>query len=66
MGKDIVRIYKHSQPQLSTSSLKAPVSSSSELQTFYAIKLKTTSVPSITDKHQNNSVFFSKTPPRMM
>ena len=26
MGKDNIRIYKHSQPQLSTSSFKAPVS----------------------------------------
>ena len=48
------RIYKHSQHQLSTSSLKAPVSSSSEPQTPSSIKLTTTSIPSATDKHQNN------------
>ena len=60
MGKDIGRIYKYSQSQLSTSSIKAPVSSSSEPQTFSAVKLTTTSVPSITDKHQNNSVLYSQ------
>ena len=60
MGKDIGRIYKHSQYQLSTSSLKAPVSSSSEPQTSSAIELTTTSVPSATDKHQNNYVLYSQ------
>ena len=60
MGKDIGRIYKHSQYQLSTSSLKAHVSSSSEPQTYSAIELTTTSIPSATDKHQNNSVLYSK------
>ena len=60
MGKDIGKIYKHSQSQLSTSSLKAPVSSSSEPQTSSAIELTTTSVPSATDKHQNNYVLYSQ------
>ena len=60
MGKDIERIYKHSQPQLSTSSIKEPVSSSSETQTSSAIILTTTSVPSITDKNQNNYVLCSQ------
>ena len=60
MGKDIERIYKHSQPQLSTSSLKAPVSSSSDPQTSSVIELKTTPFPSVTDKNQNNSVFNSQ------
>ena len=60
MGKEIGQIYKHSQSQLSTLSTKAPVSSFSEPQTFSAIKLTTRSVPDITDKHQNNSVFFSQ------
>ena len=56
MGKDIGKVYKHGQSQLSTSSTKAPVSSFSEPQTFSAIKLTTTSAPSITDKYLNNSV----------
>ena len=60
MGKDIGRIYKHSQSQISNSSIKAPVSSSSEYQTSSAIKLKTTSVPFIIEKHQNNSVLCSQ------
>ena len=59
MGKDISRIYKPSQSQLSTLSIKAPVSSSLEYQTSSAIKLTTTSVPSITDKNQNNYVLCS-------
>ena len=60
MGKEIGLIYKHSQSQLSTSSIKAPVSLSSEPQTFSAIKLTTTSVPSITEKHQKNYVLCSQ------
>ena len=57
MVKDIRQIYKHSKSQLSTSSIKAPLSSSSEYQTSSAVKLTTISVPSARDKHQNNSVF---------
>ena len=49
------RVHKHSQYQLSTLSLKAPASLSSEPQTSSAIKLTTTSVPSASEKHQNNS-----------
>ena len=60
MGKDIGKIYKHGQFQLSTSSIKALVSLLSEPQTFSAIKLTTTYVPYITDKHQNNSVLCSQ------
>ena len=60
MGKDIGRIYKLSQSQLSTLSMKAPASSSSEPQIFSAIKLATTSVPYITYKHQNNYVLCSQ------
>ena len=60
MGKDIGKIYKHSQSQISTSSIKAHVSSSPEPQTFSDIKLTKTSVPSITDKHQNNYVLCSQ------
>ena len=58
MGKEIGQIYKYSQSQLSTPSLKAPVSSSSDPQTSSAIKLTTTSVPSVTDKNQNNYVLY--------
>ena len=60
MVKDIGRIYKYSQSQLSNSSLKAPVSSSSEPQTYSAIKLTTTPVPSARNKHQNNYVLYSQ------
>ena len=60
MGKDIGRIYKHSQSQISTLSIKAPVSLSSEPQTSFAIKITTTSVLSITDEHQNNYVLCSQ------
>ena len=58
MGKDIGRFYKYGQYQISTSSLKAPVSSSSDPQTSSAIELTTTSVPSVRDKNQNNSVLY--------
>ena len=60
MGKDIGRIYKQSQSQLSNLSLKTPVSSSSEPQTSSTIKLTTTSVPSVTDKNKNNYVLYSQ------
>ena len=66
MVKDIGKIYKHSQYQLSTLSIKAPVSSSSEPQKYSSIKLTTTSVPYITDKHQKKLFFVPKTPFRMM
>ena len=60
MGKDIGLIYTHSQYQLSTLSLKTPVSSSSKPQTSSAIELTTTPIPSVRDKNQNNSVFHSQ------
>ena len=60
MEKDIGRIYKHSQSQLSTLSHKTPVSSSSEPQTSSAIELTTTYVPSVTDKNRNNYVLYSQ------
>ena len=60
MEKDIRRINKHSQSQLSTLSLKTPVSSSSEPQISSAIKLTKMSVPSVTDKIQNNSALYSQ------
>ena len=66
MGKDIGLIYKHIQSQLSTLSLKALVSSYLEPQTSSAIELKTTSVPSATEKNQNNSDLYSQNPFRMM
>ena len=55
MGKDIRQIYKHIQSKLSTLSLKAPVSSSSPPQTS-----KTTSIPSVREKNQSNSVLYSQ------
>ena len=39
-------------------SLKAPVISSPDPQTLSALKSTTTSVPSVTDKNQNNSVLY--------
>ena len=60
MGKDIGRIYKHIQSQPRTTSINAPVSLSEDTQTFSAIKLTTMSIPSMTDKHQKNSVLCSQ------
>ena len=54
MKKEMGQNYKHSQYQISTSSMKEPVISSSETQISSAIKLTTTYIPSETDKHQNN------------
>ena len=56
MGKNIGRIYKYGQSQLSTLSLKAPVSSYSDPQTSPAIELTTTSVPSVRDQNKNKYV----------
>ena len=60
MGKEIVPIYKQSQSQLSTSSLKAIVSLSPEYQTYSYIYLTKTPFPSATNKHQNNSILYSQ------
>ena len=60
MGKDIGQIYKHSKSQLSTLTLNKTASSSYKPQTSSAIELTTTSVPSVTDKHQNNPVLYSQ------
>ena len=60
MGKDIGRIYKHSQSQFSTLSLKTPVSSSQSSQTSSAIEWTTTYFPSAKDKHQNNTGLYSQ------
>ena len=60
MAKEIVRIYRHSQYQLSTLSLNIPAISSSESQTSSAIELTAKYVPSVTDKHQKNSVLYSQ------
>ena len=60
MGKDIGLIHKHSQSQLSTPSVKAHVPSYLAAQTPLSIELTTTSVPSVKDKKQTNSVFCSE------
>ena len=60
MGKDIGQIYKYSQSQLSTPSLKAPVSSSLDPQTSSAIELTTTSIHYFREKNQNNYVLYSQ------
>ena len=62
MRKDVGQIYKHGQYQHSTLSLKTPVSSSPESQTSSGIELPTTSILSVTDKHQNNYVLYSQIP----
>ena len=60
MGKDIGQIYKHSQSKISNKSFKAPFSSSYASQTSPVIELKATSIPSVRDKNQNNSVLCSQ------
>ena len=60
MGKDIGRIYKHSQSQLSTLPLKAPVILSSDFQKSSYIELTTKSVPYVKDKNQNNFILCSQ------
>ena len=56
MSKYNGQIYKHSQSQLSTSSLKALVHSYLASLTSSSSEITTTSVPSVRDKKQNNSV----------
>ena len=58
--KDIGRNYKHIQYQLSNPSIKEPVLSSSYFQTSSYTKLKITSVSSVIDKKQTNSVLCSQ------
>ena len=58
MGKNIGKYYRYSQSRLSKFSLKIPVSLSSDPQKSSDIKLTTTSVPSVTDKNQNNYVLY--------
>ena len=65
MGKDIGSIYKHIQYQLSTTSIKEPIISSSASKTSASIELTTTSVPCVIDK-KTNSVLCSQKPPRMI
>ena len=60
VGKYIGQIYKHNPYQISNSSFKAPVCSSSDYQTSSSIKLTTTYVSSVRYKKQNNSVLCSQ------
>ena len=60
MGKDIDGIYKHSQSQLSTPSIKKPVFPSSASQTSSSINSTRTCVSSIIDKDQTDSVLCSQ------
>ena len=60
MGKEIGKIYKNSQYQLSTPSIKAPVHLSLDSQTSTSIELAITSIPSVRDKKQTNSILCSK------
>ena len=52
MGKNIGRIYKHGQSQISNMSTKTPVLLSLPPQTSSSIELTTTSVPSVRDKNK--------------
>ena len=60
MGKDIGKFYKYSQSQISTPSIRSPVISSSDPRTSSDIELTKNSVPSVTDKNQNNFVLYSQ------
>ena len=60
MGKDIDGIYKHSQSQLSTPSIKKPVFPYSASQTSSSINSTRTCVSSIIDKDQTDSVLCSQ------
>ena len=60
VGKEIGRIHKHGQYQLSTLSIKSPVLLSLAAQKSSYIELTITSVPSVRDKKQINSDFCSK------
>ena len=60
MGKDIGKFYEHSQSQISTLPIKASFISSLASQTLSSIELTITSVPSVRDKNQTNSVLRSK------
>ena len=60
MGKDKGIIYKHSQYQLSTLPIKAPVILSLASQTSSSVESTITSVPSIRDKKQTNYALCSK------
>ena len=64
MGKDIDQIYKHGQSQLSTTSIKEPVMSSSVSQTSLSIELTINSVSSIIDKKKPIPFCVPKIPPR--
>ena len=66
MGKDIERIYKQSESQISTLSINANVGSYSEPQTSPAIKLTTMYIPCITYKHLKNRFCVPKKLPRIM
>ena len=60
MGKDSRQIYRHSQSQLSTTSIKTHILSFLYYQTSTSIELTTTFVPSVIDKTQTNYVLCSK------
>ena len=60
MVKDMGLIYKHSQYQLSTLSLKTSVSSSPKPQKSPAIEFTTKPAPYVTEKHQNNYILCSQ------
>ena len=60
MDKDMGRIYKHSQSQISNPLFMSPVLSYLASQTSSSIELTTTSVPSVTDKKQTNPVLCSE------
>ena len=66
MGKDIEQIYKHSQSQLSTPSIKTPVISYSNSQTSSSIELTITSVSSVIDKNKQILFCVPKIPSKII
>ena len=66
MGRDIGRIYKHGQSQISNPEIKESVPLSLASYSSSSIELTITSVPSVRDKNQTNSVLCSKNPSRII
>ena len=66
MEKDKGWIYKHSQSQLSTLSIKGPVILSLASQTSFSIELTITSVPYVRDKNVPVPFCVPKIPSRII
>ena len=66
MGKDIGKIYKHSQSQISNPSIKALVILYLASQTSSSIELTIAFVPYVRDKNKPIPFFVPKIPSRMI